>query len=296
MIAAFNESLLDYAGGRDIEIVGTAAITTGTNAAGALTVDQAQLRLHIGPQRRPRAMPLVSCLMPTKGRFEQAKLAIGCYRRQTWPSRELVVIDQNRDGRLAGWIAGLQDPTIRVFAMPDLQEPLGSIRNRSIDLANGTLICAWDDDDLQHAARLEIAIVAMIAAKAQACTLLRESVWMPSTRRVGIRQVWPYCNTILAHRDAGLRYLPLPVGEDIPAVHGLIARKRAILLDLPELYLYVMHGSNTVSAAYLERRWANSTDRTEGAASQSSLAQLARAFPIAEYAAIMGEGAAAVDA
>lgn len=287
MIAAFNESLLDYAGGREIEVTGKGVITKGIRADGALVADPVNLRLLVGPQRRPAQPPLVSCLMPTKGRFEQVQLSIGSYRRQTWPNRELIVLDQNSDGRLAAWIAGLNDPGIRVFTMPGLQEPLGSIRNRTIDLANGQLLCTWDDDDLHHPAYIEIAFASMAAARAAMCMLLRETLWLPARQRVGIRHPRPHCNTILVRRDAGLRYPPLPRVEDTPAIQELLRRLPGILIDLPELYLYVVHNENTSRAGFLEHVWQTSTDRSEGAAALPAMAQLARAFPVAEYAAAM---------
>jgi hypothetical protein len=56
---------------------------------------------------------------------------------------------------------------------------------------------------------------------------------------------------------------------------------------LPELYLYIVHGRNTAGRGFLNGRWLEATDRTEGSASDARLAQLARIFPISEYAAIM---------
>ncbi len=263
------------------------------NAAGTLNLQRAKLRLAIGAGKRPARIPKVSCLMPTKGRLEQAKLAIGAYRRQTWPNRELIVIDQNLDGNLASWVAGLNDPTIHVHSMPGLQEPLGTIRNRSIALSSGELICVWDDDDLQHPARLEIAILAMIAAGADACVLVRETIWMPEARRIGLLEPRYCANTFLAKRETGLNYPSLSVGEDRPAVERVMARHRTVLLDLPELYLYVVHGKNTCSERYFDGRWQNATDRSEGEATQSTLAQLARAYPLSEYIAALNARAPA---
>jgi hypothetical protein len=279
------DALLDYREGADLEFVAPAFVTRGRDAQGNLKLDPTEVRLAIGPRARPRTPPLISCLMPTKNRFEQAQFAVDSFRRQTWPNKELVVLDQNRDDRLKNWLEAQRDPRIRVFHLPGAQEPLGTIRNLTIDLSSGLLLCAWDDDDLHHPARLEIEIAAMAATGFVACTLIREVMWNPSLARVGIRKRWPYCNTVVTLRNQNLRYPPWPVGEDVPAVHAILARSSAILLDLPELYVYVVHGTNTCTPAFLEGQWGEASERTEGAASQAVLARLGRVYPLAAYAA-----------
>jgi hypothetical protein len=279
------QALFDYRGDTDLEFVASAFVTRGRDAAGNLNLEPTAVRLAIGPRARPRNPPLVSCLMPTRNRFDQVKFAVDSFRRQTWPNKELIVLDQNRDDRLKNWLNGLNDPRIRVFHLPGAREPLGTLRNLTIDVSSGPLLCAWDDDDLHHPARLEIEIAAMVATRFVACTLIRETVWTPSRQRVGVRKAWPYCNTVVTLRNQNLRYPPRQINEDVPAVHAILARSPAILLDLPELYVYVVHGRNTCTPEFLEGQWAEASDRTEGAASQPVLARLGRVYPVAEYAA-----------
>jgi hypothetical protein len=202
------------------------------------------------------------------------------------------VLDQNDDRRLADWIAGLGDSTIRHFPMPGLDEPLGTIRNRTIDLAEGKIICVWDDDDLHHPARIEVCVGAMAAAKSVACVLAQETMWMPASRRICVRRRAPFCNTLFAFRDVGLRYPPLRRQSDAPAVYALLAERRSVLLELPELYLYVAHGRNLWDDANMEKNWDSATDRSEGVAAEAVLASLSRVFPVADYqAALAGRDA-----
>jgi len=296
MISAFRDFLIDFDPNADTEFVAGAYVSRGRSPQGQLSLAPGQIKLAIGPAARARisSPPLISCLMPTRDRFEQVQFAVAAFRRQTWPNRELIVLDQNRDGRLANWIQSLDDPTIRLFPLPGVREPLGTIRNLTVDISSGTFLCNWDDDDMQHPARLEIAAAAIAATNAVVCTLIRETVWIPAIQGFGVRQIWPYVNTVMVHRATNLRYLPLPRGEDVPPVHGLIAQGRAIMLDLPELYLYVMHGRNTADARGLAARWQNSTERSEGAASASTFAQLSRIYPVAEYLATLPAGPAPV--
>jgi hypothetical protein len=292
MISAYRDFLIDFDPRADTEFVVTAYGSRGRTPEGHLSLVRGQVKLAIGPRARAAVPnpPLISCLMPTKNRFEQVKFAVASFRAQTWPNKELIVLDQNVDQRLADWIRAQNDPAIRLFALPGVREPLGTIRNLTLDVSRGSLFVNWDDDDMQHPARLEIAAAAIAATNAVICTLIRETVWVPAIAGFGVREIWPYVNTVMAARAVNMRYLPLPRGEDVPPVHNIIAQGRAVMLDLPELYLYVMHGRNTAAAPGLAQRWHNSTERTEGEASRSTLAQLSRIYPISAYAAgLFGE-------
>jgi hypothetical protein len=286
MIAAFHPELLRYRGGSDFEVSASGYLSRGISAAGELQRVPVNFRLSIGPSRLSGPLPLISCLMPTKNRFEQVKLAVHSFRTQTWPNRELIVMDQNQDGRLAAWIQSLNDPSIHVHRMPGTREPLGMIRNRSLALASGALLCGWDDDDLQHPARLEIAVAAMVAAKASVCLLDRQAIWGPVDRRVAVTAPDRLCcGSILVARSAGLWYVPTPIGEDMPAVIDVLRRYQGVMLDLPELYVRIVHGRNTCAPQYLEGRWRTATELVTGNATEPVLAELAQVYPIAEYAA-----------
>jgi glycosyltransferase involved in cell wall biosynthesis len=283
----FHEELLAYRGDAETEVSANAYLSVGKNADGSLTPSPGKMKLVISPAKRVPSLPLISCLMPTKNRFEQAKMAVASYRRQTWPNRELIVLDQNPDDRLGQWIATLGDQSIRYTHMPGLAEPLGTIRNRTVQMSSGALLCVWDDDDMQHPARLEIATAAMSASKAAACVLVREVVWMPQKRRIGLRQARFYCNTLLAMRGVGVHYPPIQRGEDMVALQAILAKNRVIWLDLPELYVYVVHGRNTWDEVNMERSWEKASHREEGAASDTTLAQLSRIYPMTDYATLL---------
>jgi glycosyltransferase involved in cell wall biosynthesis len=250
-------------------------------------VSEVRLNLNLGPTSRRGPLPLVSCLMVTRDRFELAQFSIRCFQRQSWPNRELIVLDGSADDRLRDWIASLGDPALRWISSRGLNEPLGALRNRSIAAAHGDVFCIWDDDDLQHPVRLEVAVAAMAATRAPVCFLAREMLWMIGDRRIGVlaRDPWPQEGTLMALRSAGLRYPALERAEDTPAVRDLLLRHQGILVDAPELYVYAIHGNNTWDRGHLERLWSFTRDRSEGAGLAARLARLARAYPLEEYAA-----------
>jgi hypothetical protein len=242
-----------------------------------------QIEIEIGSAPQKQTGAFVSCLMVTKNRFRQAQLAVQGYRRQSWRKRELLVLDSSDEEKLVRWIEDLRDPTIRVIHTAGSEAPLGAHRNRAVELAEGTHVAQWDDDDLSHPARLEAQLSVLKQTRSRANLLCRELLWMPRARRMSVLQFRSHENTLLCERAAMPRYPELPRAEDTPLVKELIATKVVSYLDLPELYLYVAHGANTFDETHMRSILAHASfvfpDYT------NALAQLSRCFPLREYQA-----------
>lgn len=87
--------------------------------------------------------PLVSCVLPTGGRPRFLAQAIRCYRRQSYPHRELIIVDDDPDP--CDGAAG-EDDSIRYLRLPR-RTPLGAKLNLGIEQARGELVQKLDDDD-----------------------------------------------------------------------------------------------------------------------------------------------------
>jgi glycosyltransferase involved in cell wall biosynthesis len=92
----------------------------------------------------------------TRGRAKLAVQSIRCYERQTYPNKNMVLLSQGSEEENAQIRYHLQllgrDDILFVTAPSDLS--LGAMRNTSVELATGEVICQWDDDDLYHPERL----------------------------------------------------------------------------------------------------------------------------------------------
>jgi antitoxin (DNA-binding transcriptional repressor) of toxin-antitoxin stability system len=99
---------------------------------------------------------LVSCIMPTKNRREFIPRAIACFLAQTYPLKELVILDNGEP------IADLvpKDDRIRYMRLNSMQ-PTGQLRNFCCQMAKGEFIAHWDDDDWSHPLRLEEQVAAI---------------------------------------------------------------------------------------------------------------------------------------
>ena len=104
----------------------------------------------------------VSCVTVTTGR-PQISHAIQSFAAQDYPHRELIIVSQG-DGTWLHLVAldcyeQIKD-RVHVLMVPKTLN-LGQLRNLSIELAHGNVICQWDDDDLYHPERIRSQLRAM---------------------------------------------------------------------------------------------------------------------------------------
>ena len=90
--------------------------------------------------------PLVSAVIPTRGRPELVKRAVRSALNQTYSSLEVVVVVDGPDGSTCRELATISDSRLRVIELP---ERVGGsdARNRGVASAQGEWIALLDDDD-----------------------------------------------------------------------------------------------------------------------------------------------------
>jgi glycosyltransferase involved in cell wall biosynthesis len=87
--------------------------------------------------------PLVSCILPTKNRAAFVPDAIRSYQSQTYPNKELIVLDNGEDATES---LIPPDPTIR-YARVHGEVTTGDMRNACVMQSSGQVICHFDSDD-----------------------------------------------------------------------------------------------------------------------------------------------------
>lgn len=106
-------------------------------------------RVELVPLRPPpRAAPVVSCLCVTEGRAAFMPWLLWSYDRQSYPERELVIVDSSPEP----WHSERSD--VRVLTAP-LGTNIATKRNQALAAARGDIVAWFDDDDWQHPSRLE---------------------------------------------------------------------------------------------------------------------------------------------
>jgi Glycosyl transferase family 2 len=112
---------------------------------------------------------LVTAICPTADRDLYLPLALRCFARQTHEEKELVIVDNGAES-VEGLLEGLfsrntEGPKLIYYRLDPKQYGKlshGNMMNACCELANGEVICAWDDDDWSCPQRMQSQIEALI--------------------------------------------------------------------------------------------------------------------------------------
>ncbi|MDB5829830.1 MAG: putative glycosyl transferase, family 2 [Variovorax sp.] len=196
--------------------------------------------------------PLVSCLCVTRHRVPWLRRAVACFMAQTHAHRELVLLYESDDDATRDYAATLApEATVRCIEVPAVpKRPLGALRNMAIAAARGDVIAQWDDDDWHSPARIEAQLAAMREHGRPACVLYRWTLYDAVARQsyVSLQRAWE--GSIVSQRDAIPAYPEWVRGEDVPVIKAMLDAQQLVLLDAPELYVYIHHGTNTWHSAH----------------------------------------------
>ncbi len=238
------------------------------------------------PNPRPDGVqaPKISCIMPTRNRFHFAKMAIECFRRQTYTNTELVIVEHTpMDDRLSEHVQQLGDTRIRLFSEPDGEKTLGEVRNFALDQCTGYYIAAWDDDDLCDPFRLEAQHTLLCMLDAHACVMSRTVDWAPAIEHLLINEQRSWEGTLLCEASVMARYGHITIGEDGIMQRALESVARVAWIDMPRLYVYLMHGTNLWASEHYDDHWSVALRRYEGTTYRRVLRELSRRLPIGRY-------------
>lgn len=201
--------------------------------------------------------PRMSCLMVTANRRTLAERSINCFLSQQYPNREMVIVDDGEEDYAPILAAIPAERLIHHRLVKDPQRTLGDLRNLSLDIARGTLLAQWDDDDWFDPERLSRQYSALgdKAACWTAATLvhLDDPEWLERPYIGHISGGAP--STILHVRDDSMRYPSERKGEDSTYRDAWIKRGVATMgREWSALLIRCYHGSNTWERDHFARR------------------------------------------
>jgi glycosyltransferase involved in cell wall biosynthesis len=103
-------------------------------------------------------LPKISCLLVTAdGRLETFRRSYQCYLDQTYPNRELVIVNEgpaSYQNEISQIVDGRPDVKKHFFLVKKGDYTLGGLRNISVALCTGDLWMQWDDDDFNAPERI----------------------------------------------------------------------------------------------------------------------------------------------
>jgi glycosyltransferase involved in cell wall biosynthesis len=184
--------------------------------------------------------------------------SVESYCLQTYSPRELIIVcDGEADDveLVKAVVARAGGPDIRPTFIKGKQT-LGALRNVSLQLASGGIVCQWDDDDLYHPSRLEVQARPLLEAGKVASYLVsylhyfedcRELFLMdwsesplgclPGTVMIqrGSMRAYPRAGAFSSrNEDSLLLFYLRRTPERVEYINGA-----------PHLYVYRFHGQNT---------------------------------------------------
>ena len=196
--------------------------------------------------------------MVTRNRSRIAERSVACFARQSWPNKELVVIDDGTEDYSPMLDKYSHLATIRYLRRPaNSLGTLGEARNYSLEQAHGDLLMQWDDDDWYHPER--IAFQMKPIEKGADAVLLRHTLmhvdhhdYIDKPYRTHIRIGTP--GTII-HRRSSIRYPCLKQREDSIYMREWRAQHKTVVLgNCAHLFIRCFHGNNTWNIRhFLER-------------------------------------------
>lgn len=191
--------------------------------------------------------PLVTCIMPTYNRRAFVPMAITCFQRQDYPNRELLVLDDGADP-----VADLMPDDARIrYVRLNEKVVLGRKRNIACELARGSVIAHWDDDDWSAPHRLSYQLAMLELHQADLCGANRQLYYDPIRAQAWLydypvehERFWVTGNTLM-YRKTLWQHNPFPAistGEDT----RFIWATQAPMLALPDHQFYVglIHAHN----------------------------------------------------
>lgn len=200
---------------------------------------------------RPMTEPLISCLMVTRDRSAIARRAVECFAAQSWPNKELVIVDDGKEDyepMLAPYRERFSIDYLRIPEDPAVR--LGGLRNLSLERARGEYLCQWDDDEWYHPERLERQARALLAG---ADLTFLENTLVHLNVPGFVEHMYRTSSSVrcvpgtILHRRSSIRYPNLSRAEDSVYFDEFKSRARVVATPRPHTHLFIrcFHGKNT---------------------------------------------------
>jgi len=189
---------------------------------------------------------LVSAILPCRGRAELTRQAVDCFLAQTWPNKELVIVD---DSEMPAFPRGApSEAGIQYWSEPG-HKLVGAKRNLACSRAHGEIICHWDSDDYSAPGRIADQVARLLESGC-VVTGYHTMVFLDQTAR----QAWRYkgdtnfaLGTSLCYQRDFWKAHPFPVDAKVGEDGWFIkqARGHLVSVDAGDLMFARNHGENT---------------------------------------------------
>jgi len=200
-------------------------------------------------------LPLISCLMLTKNRYQHFKNAVQDYVAQDYVKKELIIINNGSflyKLLVRSFLKKINQNIIYVETDP---LSIGELRNLGLSKCSGEFIAIFDDDDRHRYDRLSAQLDICLKSNVTG-TLLKNFVAVQGSKRTLCNIRHGLDGTLLFRNPYGyIKYTDINQGEDTAFIKMLKEKGYVIIiLELEhELYEYHFHGKNTVPLEHFKK-------------------------------------------
>jgi glycosyltransferase involved in cell wall biosynthesis len=182
--------------------------------------------------------PLVSAVMLAGATpLADVKRCIDCFHSQTYPRKELIIVNNARNTHEAAKLALSPHNDIIVINSPP-ESTAGMARNLGVAAANGQIIAQFDADYWHAPSRLSAQIATMANEQANICILAStlQYSYISGRARLFRNKQNAVLNTMVWTRIDKAEYPNISHGEEFGLLRVLLQRElRPIAIDKPEL-------------------------------------------------------------
>jgi len=219
--------------------------------------------------------PLVTAVMVTgmhRSRYALAKVAIECFKKQTYSNKELLIVNHGPESLFCNsqFIREIRVKKQKVHTVGDL-------RNIGLSCASGDFIINWDDDDWHHPRRIELQ---MAAQKNNAAVLLKNRIhYSLKNHCANYSKIEKgAAATILHPKKIDFHYPSLIRGSD--SVFASCFDQQIAIENDPSLYVRFFHGLNLWDAKHIMGPLAHRSSKNELRVDSKHRQLLARILPL----------------
>jgi len=176
--------------------------------------------------------PLVSALCCTYGRPELLGEAIRCFLDQDYPSKELIVLNDQEGVEL---FLDIPYEEVKIINYPKRFPNLGAKRNFLKGLAEGEFICVWDDDDIYPPWRISTSVDLMGLCSGCDIVKAKKAIMSTNNKDYQIVENLFHSQAIISREYMDKNSYPAKsVGEDIDFESGA----NVVSYDVVPIYVY----------------------------------------------------------
>ncbi len=206
-------------------------------------------------QLNKQLTPLISCIMPTRGRPGFVKQAIFYFSQQDYPYSELIIVYDTP----ADLPKGISQFSNVYCIQSPVKSSIGFKRNMAVKQACGEIIVHWDDDDWYVKTRLSEQVKPIIQGEAEISALYNTTFFCPASWEAWETSVELYDDMFIKGVHGGTlmytrqclghtQYLDISLREDAVLLEELLNKKaRLKKIDGRNLFIYLRHDSNSWS-------------------------------------------------